>query len=66
MGRSSIDKSWQVLQPGNPSIARAVFVTETLKHWNDNFQVDLQEKEPAPALRAEVQPKHVSTLRQGQ
>ena len=27
----------------NPSTARAVFITETLKHWNDNFEVDLQE-----------------------
>jgi DNA-binding GntR family transcriptional regulator len=54
------------LATGNPSIARAVFVTETLKHWNDNFQLDLQENElSAPALLAEVQPTPVSALRKG-
>jgi GntR family transcriptional repressor for pyruvate dehydrogenase complex len=31
----------------NPSTTRAVFVAETLKHWNDNFQVDLQEEDLA-------------------
>jgi DNA-binding GntR family transcriptional regulator len=54
------------LATGNPSIARAVFVSETLKHWNDHFQVDLRENElAAPALRAEVQTKPVSALRKG-
>jgi len=54
------------LATGNPSIARTVFVTETLKHWNDNFQVDLQDNElSAPALPAEVQPTPVSAIRKG-
>ena len=43
-----------------------VFVTETLKHWNDNFQVGLQENElSAPAMLAEVQPTPVSAARKG-
>jgi DNA-binding GntR family transcriptional regulator len=29
------------LATGNPTIARSVFVAETLKHWNENFQVVL-------------------------
>jgi DNA-binding GntR family transcriptional regulator len=54
------------LATGNPSIARAVFVTETLKHWNDNFQVDLHENELCPpALSSELQPTTVSVLRKG-
>lgn len=54
------------LATGNPSIARAVFVTETLKHWNDNFEVDLQENElSASASSAEHQPLPVTTLRNG-
>jgi len=54
------------LATGNPSIARAVFVTETLKHWNDNFQLGLQQHELAqPALVAEVQPTPVSAQRKG-
>jgi len=52
------------LATGNPSIARAVFVTETLKHWNDNFQVDLQESElSAGELPVQLQPTPVSALR---
>ena len=52
------------LATGNPSIARAVFVTETLKHWNDNFQVDLQENElSAVELPVQLQPTPVSALR---
>jgi DNA-binding GntR family transcriptional regulator len=54
------------LATGNPSIARATFVTETLKHWNDNFQVDLHENElSAPVLKAEIQPTPVSALSKG-
>lgn len=52
------------LATGNPSIARAVFVAETLKHWNENFQVNLQENKLAPPMRlANSQPESVSPLR---
>ena len=52
------------LATGNPSIARAVFVTETLKHWNDNFQVGLQENElSVPAPGTELHSTPVSALR---
>jgi len=49
------------LATGNPSIARSVFVTETLKHWNENFQVNLQEDELSlPVRLADSQPTPVS------
>jgi DNA-binding GntR family transcriptional regulator len=52
------------LATGNPSIAREVFVTETLKHWNDNFEVDLGEnKLSTPALGAAVSAAPVAALR---
>jgi len=55
------------LATGSPSIARAVFVTETLKHWNDNFQLDLRENEltvPAPPPELKAMPVS-SALRKG-
>jgi DNA-binding GntR family transcriptional regulator len=54
------------LATGNPSVALTVFVTETLKHWNDNFQVALQEDDlSAPAVIADIHPMPVSALRSG-
>ena len=33
------------LATGDSAVARRVFVTETLAHWNENFQLGLQESE---------------------
>lgn len=45
------------LATGNPSMARSVFVTETLKHWNENFQLGLGVNEiAAPAMVTELPP----------
>ena len=31
------------LASGDPSKARQAFVTQMLKHWNENYQLDLEE-----------------------
>lgn len=39
----------------NPVVARKVFVTEILKHWNENFEVGLKENEaPTPLMLTEL------------
>jgi DNA-binding GntR family transcriptional regulator len=44
------------LATGNPTVARSVFVTETLKHWKENFQVFLNghESVEAPATSKQL------------